>query len=101
MTDAGRANDKCCGGKICRAMRPMGHEAEAMHKHEDDCKNYVPKMKFAGFGRAYVPQQKLCELLPAIDGFKAGTIFPELYMPYEGNVLRSQNLEDKGADNLA
>ena len=102
MTDAGRANDKCCGGKICRTMRPMGYNVEAAHKPgEEDCKNYAPKMKFAGFGRAYVPQQKLCELFSAKEGFVVGTIFPELYIPYEGNVLRSHNFDSEEGDNFA
>ena len=102
MTDVGCAKgDKCCGGRLCGAiLRPMSHEAEAMHKHEDDCKNHVPKMKFAGFGRAYVPHQRLCELFTAKEGFVAGTIFPELHKPYDGR-LCGQNLESKEGDDFA
>ena len=102
MTDVGCANDKCCGGKICRAMwRPSSHEIEATHKVEDDCKNHVPTMNFAGFGRAYVPHQRLCELFSGKEGFLAGTIFPELYMPYEANEFHGQNLESEEGDNFA
>jgi len=93
MTDVGCANDKCCGGGNCRII-------QATHRPEEDCKNYVPKMKFAGFGRAYVPQQRLCELLSAKEGFVAGTIFPELHIPYEGR-FAAQNLETKEADDFA
>lgn len=32
---------------------------------------------------AYIPYQKLCTLFPPIEGFKRGTIFPELFSPYE------------------
>ena len=101
MTDVGYANEKCCGGRNCKAIRLTTHEVAATHTPEDDCRNYVPKMEFAGFGRAYVPQQRLCELLSAKEGFVAGTIFPELHIPYEGNVLRGQNLENEEGDNFA
>jgi len=74
----------------------------ATHHHGDnDCRNYVPKMKFAGFGRAYVPKQRLCELFSGKEGFVAGTIFPELHIPYEGNILRSQNMESEEVDKFA
>ena len=81
-------------------MRLMNHDHCHDHNHEN-CADYVPKMNFAGFGRAYVPNQRLCELFSGQDGFVAGTIFPELHIPYDGNVLRSQNLNDKEADDLA
>ena len=32
---------------------------------------------------AYVPYQKLCTLFSPIEGLKRGTIFPELYSPWE------------------
>ena len=102
MTDVGCANDKCCGKKICRVIQSAGHEIEVAHNRpEDDCKNYVPTMEFAGFGRAYVPQQKLCELFSGKEGFLAGTIFPELYIPYECNMQHGQNPENKEGDNFA
>jgi hypothetical protein len=83
----------------------MSYEAESAHCHEhahrpEDCSNYVPKMKFAGFGRAYIPRQRLCELFSGKEGFVAGTIFPELYMPYEGRVS-TQNLECEEGDDFA
>jgi hypothetical protein len=33
---------------------------------------------------AYVPYQQLCTLLSPMEALKHGTIFPELYSPYEG-----------------
>ena len=56
------------------------------HHHDadrNDCKDRVPVMEFTGFGKAYVPQQELCELYPGKTGFIRGTIFPELDIPYE------------------
>ncbi|MFA5675528.1 MAG: spore coat associated protein CotJA [Christensenellales bacterium] len=34
--------------------------------------------------RAYVPWQKLCETYKPMRSLKAGTAFPELFMPYSG-----------------
>ncbi|MCL2416019.1 MAG: spore coat associated protein CotJA [Defluviitaleaceae bacterium] len=36
------------------------------------------------FAEAYVADQHLTELYSAIDGLAAGTIFPELNIPYQG-----------------
>ena len=69
MTDANLTNDNAA--------------ANARHHTDKDCKDRIPTMEFMGFGKAYVPQQELCELFSAKDGFEAGTIFPELYLPYE------------------
>ncbi|WP_207719849.1 spore coat associated protein CotJA [Clostridium algidicarnis] len=33
---------------------------------------------------AYVPYQKLCTLFSPIESLKRGTVFPELYSPFEG-----------------
>jgi len=97
MMDARPTNEKCrCEGK-CRPLRAASAESEAVNVHEDCCKNYVPTMVFSGFGKAYVPHQKLCELLSAKEGFVAGTIFPELhkaYTPIWGQDLQSEECED-------
>lgn len=37
---------------------------------------------------AYVPFQKMCSILSPIEGLKRGTIFPELYSPYDGGYKR-------------
>ena len=42
----------------------------------------VPIMEFTGFGKAYVPDQKLWEVYTMNLGLLRGTIFPELYSPY-------------------
>ncbi|MFL0246006.1 spore coat associated protein CotJA [Candidatus Clostridium stratigraminis] len=33
---------------------------------------------------AYVPYQKLCTILSPLEALTKGTVFPELYSPYEG-----------------
>jgi hypothetical protein len=33
---------------------------------------------------AYVPYQKLCAILSPLESLSKGTVFPELYSPYEG-----------------
>jgi len=65
----------------------------------DDCKDRIPTMVFNGFGKAYVPNQELCELFSAKEGFAAGTIFPELYLPYEP--IRGRKLGGKEVDYFA
>ncbi|AAK79304.1 hypothetical protein BJV85_002658 [Clostridium acetobutylicum] len=42
---------------------------------------------------AYVPFQKMCNILPPIEGLKRGTIFIELYSPY-GRKKRDENYID-------
>lgn len=43
--------------------------------YKGDC-----KFKLA---HAYVPYQKMNEILPLNEALKKGTLFPELYMPYK------------------
>jgi len=70
-----------------------GHE----NRPDENCKDVVPTMEFTGFGKAYVPHQKLCELYPAKTGFMRGTIFPELDIPYEN---RQGQKSGEGGDNI-
>lgn len=35
---------------------------------------------------AYVPFQRICSTFSPVEGLKKGTIFPELYSPYEGKL---------------
>ena len=51
-----------------------------MQKIIDNCPE--PTFEFTGFGKAYVPSQVMCNIYSATDGFLAGTIFPELNLPY-------------------
>jgi len=82
--------EKCCscGCETCickevAGLVPHGHGcADFLHVGADGCQKYVPVMEFAGYARAYVPQQKLCCIYRANVGFVCGTIFPELDHPY-------------------
>lgn len=99
MTDARFTNEKCgCEGK-CRTLRAASAENEAANVRDDNCKDHVPTMEFTGFGKAYVPQQRLCELFSAKDGFIAGTIFPELHKPYKP--IWGQNLQNEEGEDFA
>lgn len=40
---------------------------------------------------AYVPYQKYCTIFPPIQSLKAGTIFPELFSPYEKKNKKSKS----------
>ena len=49
--------------------------------------NCIPQETMIGDVRlatAYVPYQKLCTLFSPIEALKRGTVFPELYSPYDG-----------------
>ncbi|MCL2235630.1 MAG: spore coat associated protein CotJA [Defluviitaleaceae bacterium] len=87
-------NDECrgCADCVCadqprnrmsNDQETQNHE-EILHVGDLGCENHIPEMNFTGFGKAYVPQQKLCRIYQATTGFKKGTIFPELNIPYEG-----------------
>lgn len=39
---------------------------------------------------AYVPYQQMCNLLDPMEALAYGTIFPELYSPYEGKDKKSK-----------
>ena len=65
----------------------------AHHNHiiqvgPEGCSEVVPFMEFTGFGKAYVPNQELCQIYSANVGFVRGTIFPELDMPYQPKSMR-------------
>ena len=64
-------------------MLDLKATAERSHAGTQDCTTRIPAMEFTGFGKAYVPQQEMCELYSAAEGFIRGTIFPELDIPYE------------------
>ena len=65
-----------------------------------DCKDWVPKMEFNGFGKAYVPHQRICEIYSASKGLVRGTIFPELDIPYDP-AWRLKIQDEEGAANDA
>jgi hypothetical protein len=75
-----------------------------MRKKKTQCSpmsNCIPQetvIKDVRLAQAYVPYQKLCTLFSPIEGLKRGTIFPELYSPYQGedkncNPLKSNKKE--------
>ena len=44
---------------------------------------------------AYVPFQKMCTLLNPLEALSKGTVFPELYSPYDGKGKKSNPVGDK------
>jgi Spore coat associated protein JA (CotJA) len=48
---------------------------------------------------AYVPFQKFCSTSSPVEGLKRGTIFPELYSPYDGkNKKHKHHREESGGE---
>lgn len=89
-------NDRCNDCKDCNCADQPRNRIHNHNHHETrfrgetlqigdvGCESHVPTMEFSGFGKAYVPCQKLCRIYQASTGFVRGTIFPELDLPYEG-----------------
>ena len=105
----GNTKDICNGCTDCICEKTENLEA-MHHHHQNHCNNIihvgpegcmesVPIMEFAGFGRAYIPHQKLCQIYKANVGFVRGTIFPELDFPYEPRDFFSH--EAKGGEDHA
>ena len=49
--------------------------------------NCIPQetvIKNVRLAAAYVPYQKLCTLFAPLEALKRGTVFPELFSPYDG-----------------
>ena len=44
---------------------------------------------------AYVPFQKMCTLFNPIEALSKGTVFPELYSPYEKNMKKNNPVGNK------
>lgn len=50
----------------------------------DQCVPQEMEIQNVRLAAAYVPYQKLCTIFTPLEGLKRGTLFPELYSPYEG-----------------
>lgn len=49
----------------------------------DYCIPQETKIEGVKLAQAYVPFQKLCSIYNPLEALKKGTLFPELYSPYE------------------
>lgn len=77
----------CCGQKgdeMAEARRRVEAdfmpEARATHSAQNHSQNMQPM----ALAMAYVPWQRWTETYPLDEGLKKGTIFPDLYLPFEG-----------------
>ena len=50
----------------------------------NNCITQETVIKDVRLAAAYVPYQYLCTLFSPIEALKRGTVFPELYSPYQG-----------------
>jgi hypothetical protein len=62
-------------------MQPMPWQGCSPHHHCIPQETFLTNVRLA---RAYVPFQKLCNTFSPVEGLVKGTIFPELFSPYEG-----------------
>ena len=50
---------------------------------QDNCIPQELIIKNVRLAAAYVPYQQMCTILSPLDALKHGTVFPELYSPYD------------------
>jgi len=50
---------------------------------KDECIPYEQTIEVNALAKAYIPFQKFCEIFSLNAGLMKGTVFPELYQPYE------------------
>lgn len=70
----------------------MAHDENSdFNMHQMQEMNYSPNcipqeavIRNVRLAAAYVPYQKLCTIFSPIEALSKGTVFPELYSPYEG-----------------
>lgn len=78
----------------------MDHKMKVeSEKYDMNCIPQETCIKNVKLAAAYVPFQKMCSILYPMEALRRGTIFPELYSPYQA---RKKSLEDykknKGGD---
>lgn len=57
------------------------------------CIPYETIIKDVRLAAAYVPYQKMCTILSPIEGLSKGTIFPELYSPWDSKKKKQNKCE--------
>lgn len=50
---------------------------------KDKCVPYDKNIEVTGLAKAYIPMQKICELLTPMQSIINGTVFPELVSYYK------------------
>lgn len=65
------------------------------YKREDKCIPQETVIRNVRLAAAYVPYQYLCELFSPVEALKKGTVFPELYSPYDGKSCRKSPCDHK------
>lgn len=71
-------------GEMYQNRMPMSNQMPGMLLSQSG--NCIPQetiLRNVKLAHAYVPFQKLCTTLSPMEGLKKGTIFPELFSPYE------------------
>ena len=88
-----RRDNECCNerrmperrGNECCNERRMPERRETREEREGcECRHRKDKLEGMPLAMAYVPWQKWCEIYDVCEGFRRGTIFRELDMPFKG-----------------
>jgi len=65
----------------------------AKYSAMNNCIPQETEIKNVRLAAAYVPYQKLCAIFAPLEALKRGTVFPELYSPYDGENKKYGPLE--------
>lgn len=69
---------------MAHIVKPEVEFVEIDCKKPAKCIPQETEIRNVRLAAAYVPYQKLCTLFSPVESLKRGTVFPELYSPYEG-----------------
>ena len=70
-------------------------DTEMQYKSSENCIPQETVIMNVRLAAAYVPFQYLCTLFSPVEALKKGTVFPELYSPYEGKNKRKSPCDIK------
>lgn len=65
------------------------------YQNTDYCVPQETTIRNVRLATAYIPFQRFCSTFSPAEGLKKGTIFPELYSPYEGKVKENKAIREE------
>lgn len=71
----------------------MADDMKKNNYHMEKCIPQETTIKDVKLARAYVPFQKMCSIFSPMEALKRGTIFPELFSPYDNKEKKYKSPE--------
>ena len=69
--------------------KPEHNMANFKCPHPSNCVPQETSIRDVRLAAGYVPYQKFCTMFSPLESLMKGTVFPELYSPYEGKDKKS------------